>query len=292
MKMDIGGPVHYVEYGGPADGPRVVYVHGLGGSHYNWDALAPLLAGTVRGYALDLAGFGLTPPAGRRTTVAANAGLLAQFLRRLGDGPSILIGNSMGGLISTMVATAHPSLVHGLVLVNPTLPLAAKVKVDPEVRNRFLLNGIPFVGPWAMQRRLSKIPARDRVKDTLTRCCVDMSRIPAGLVDDMVALEEELTRRRGHSAAQIAAGRSIVFGLARPGVYWKRMSAIRQPVLLIHGTHDRVVSVAAAHQAAKRLPHWTYAELDAGHIPQMETPDLVAAEVLRWLTAVKEQSHA
>ena len=33
--VDIDGPVHHVDFGGRADGPIVVLVHGLGGSHLN-----------------------------------------------------------------------------------------------------------------------------------------------------------------------------------------------------------------------------------------------------------------
>ncbi|WP_051104968.1 alpha/beta fold hydrolase [Catelliglobosispora koreensis] len=292
MRMDIAGPVHYVDHGGPQDAPKVVYVHGLGGSHHNWNALAPLLTEHVRAHAVDLAGFGLTPAAGRKTTVAANAVLLGRFLERLGDGPFLLIGNSMGGLISTYVANSHPSLVRGLVLVDPTLPLAERLQIDPAVRNRFLINGLPLIGEWALQRRYLRVPAKVRIAEVLQRCCADPSRIPASMVDEMVALEEELTLQRGHAAAQLAASRSIVYGLARPSTYWRRMAAIKQPVLLLHGTHDRLVPISSARAAAKRLPHWTYTELDAGHIPQMETPELVAEEIVRWLKNTKELSNA
>jgi pimeloyl-ACP methyl ester carboxylesterase len=54
-------------------------------------------------------------------------------------------------------------------------------------------------------------------------------------------------------------------------------------VLLLHGTHDRLVPIASARQAAKRLPHWTFVELDTGHIPQIEAPQLVADEMVKWL---------
>ena len=43
--VDLDGPVHYVDFGGLETGPAVVLVHGLGGSHLNWDLLAPLLPG-------------------------------------------------------------------------------------------------------------------------------------------------------------------------------------------------------------------------------------------------------
>ena len=42
--VDLGGPVHYVDYGGPEDGPLLLLVHGLGGSVLNWAATAPRLA--------------------------------------------------------------------------------------------------------------------------------------------------------------------------------------------------------------------------------------------------------
>ncbi|MGH2604504.1 MAG: alpha/beta fold hydrolase, partial [Dehalococcoidia bacterium] len=58
--------------------------------------------------------------------------------------------------------------------------------------------------------------------------------------------------------------------------------SINAPVLLLHGTHDRLVPVASAREAAKRLPEWTFVELEAGHIPQMEVPDLVAEQILSW----------
>src|SRR6266540_513830 len=62
---DLGGPVHYVDFGGPAAAPRVVLVHGLGGSHLNWCLLAPRLVAKARLLAVDLVGFGLTHPEGR-----------------------------------------------------------------------------------------------------------------------------------------------------------------------------------------------------------------------------------
>ena len=69
---DLDGPVHYVDFGGPAGAPLVVCVHGLGGSHANWLAIAPQLARTHRVLALDLGGFGLTRGGDRGTSLAAN----------------------------------------------------------------------------------------------------------------------------------------------------------------------------------------------------------------------------
>src|SRR5205814_4287187 len=97
--VDLGGPTHYFDFGGNAAGPTIVCVHGLGGAAWNWAALAPLLTPHSRVVALDLAGHGRTPAAGRRTTVPANRRLLDRFVREVVGERVVLIGNSMGGAI-------------------------------------------------------------------------------------------------------------------------------------------------------------------------------------------------
>src|SRR3954454_25311323 len=81
--VDLGGPLHYIDFGGPDDGPTVVLVHGLGGSHLNWDLLAPLLRPHARVLALDLPGFGLSQPGDRRTMLHDNVRVLDRFLREV-----------------------------------------------------------------------------------------------------------------------------------------------------------------------------------------------------------------
>src|SRR3954470_16207807 len=100
--VDLDGPVHHVDFGGRADGPVVVLVHGVGGSHLNWDLLAPLLTPYVRVRALDLPGVGRSEPGDRRATVHANVAVLDRFLDQVVGGPAVLVGNSMGGMISIL----------------------------------------------------------------------------------------------------------------------------------------------------------------------------------------------
>src|SRR5471030_780675 len=97
---DLEVPVHYVDHGGPVDGPLLVMVHGLGGSLVNWAALAPLLTDTCHVVALDLMGFGLTQAGTQSTSVASNQQMLQRFLSEVVVGPAILVGNSMGAMIA------------------------------------------------------------------------------------------------------------------------------------------------------------------------------------------------
>jgi pimeloyl-ACP methyl ester carboxylesterase len=94
--LDVDGPVHFADFGGPRRGPLIICIHGLAGSSVNWSAIAPLLTTRCRVLAPDLAGHGLTRSGDRGTDVQANTQLLDRFIESVSDGPVILMGNSMG----------------------------------------------------------------------------------------------------------------------------------------------------------------------------------------------------
>lgn len=103
--------------------PPALFVHGLGGSSQNWSALMERLADEVDGEAVDLPGFGWSPPpADRDYSINGFARAVVRHLDAAGRGPVHLFGNSLGGAVSTRVAAARPDLVRSLTLVSPALP--------------------------------------------------------------------------------------------------------------------------------------------------------------------------
>ncbi len=283
--VDLDGPVHWVDYGGPADGPLLVCVHGLGGSLLNWAALAPLLTPTCRVVALDLAGFGRTLSGRRGTSVQANRQLLDRFLHEVAGTPAILLGNSMGGLISILQAAGHPDTVAGLVLVDPALPVGPGDRPDPRVLATFGAFAVPAIGRALLSRRRSSSTAEQAAHELLALCCADPSRIPTDVVDLHVDLARE---RRGYATdvdgELLAAARSLMWVLVDRRRYAALQRSIASPVLLLHGDRDRLVPVAAARSAARANPSWRYAEAaGVGHVPQLEVPEWTADHVLGWL---------
>jgi pimeloyl-ACP methyl ester carboxylesterase len=280
----LGGRLHYVDFGGPAGAPRVVLVHGLGGSHLNWCLLAPKLVPHARIVAPDLVGFGLTHAEGRPSTVRANAVVLDRFLHEVAGTPAILVGNSMGGMVSIMEAVAHPEAVAGLVLADPVLPFVRGVRPDRIVALSFLLYALPLVGERYLARRRAVLSPRQIVQEVLSIACADPGRVPAELVDAQVALAEERAAVEGIDGAFLGAARSLLRLSARRQRYWAMMRSVRQPVLLMSGAKDRLVSVRAAREAAARNPHWRFEVLpDSGHVPQLEEPERTAGLILDWL---------
>jgi pimeloyl-ACP methyl ester carboxylesterase len=282
--VDLDGPVHYVDFGGIEPGPRVVLVHGLGGSHLNWCLLAPRLVAHARVTAVDLAGFGLTHPQGRSTGVRANADLLMRFLETVVGPPAILVGNSMGGMVSILAAARHPEAVHGLVLIDPSVPSALSDRVDPLVAAMFAGYAMPVIGTRMLARRRATLTPQQAVQQMLDLCCVDPARVPADL---RVASEALLTERAGVAgldSAFLTAARSLLRVNALAPAYWRAMASITAPVLLIHGERDRLVPVRASRRVARRNPDWTLETLpDVGHVPQLEAPDAVARMMVAWL---------
>ena len=283
--VDLGGSVHYVDFGGPDDGPTVVLVHGLGGSHLNWDLFAPLIRDHVRVLALDLPGFGRSEPAGRRTAVKNNVEVLDRFLTEVAGTPVVLVGNSMGGMISLLETAQAPEKVSGLVLLDAAVP-GPRRALDPLVALMFALYSIPLLGERVMALRRKRSTPERQVRDVLRLCGLDLDALPPEMIDRSVALIRGREDVPGMDRAFISAARSLVLLLADPRRYRQAMASIRVPVLMVQGDEDRLVPVAAARDTARRNPTWRYLELPGvGHVPQLQVPERLAGEFLSWLRA-------
>src|ERR1041385_6789489 len=147
--VDVRGPVHYRRWDGPADGPTFVFVHGLGGSLLNWALVAPALAERGAVLAMDMAGFGRTPSEGRSSSITANWKLLDGFLKALDLPPVVMVGNSMGGML-TLIQSAHaPETLSSMVLVDAAFPrarLGRSPQPSPKVIALFAMYSMGRVG--------------------------------------------------------------------------------------------------------------------------------------------------
>jgi pimeloyl-ACP methyl ester carboxylesterase len=281
---DLNGPVHWIEFGSQQDsssGPPIVFVHGLGGSHLNWCAVGPQLAAGRRAVALDLHGFGLTPGTRHTSTVRANTRLLDRFIQEVVGIPVILVGNSMGGLISVLQASAKPDTVAGLVLVDPALPLPRQAP-DLQVAGRFLLSALPGLGELLV-RTLARRPPELAVRQLIDLCFADPSRADPAMMAASVDLVRHRQGDHANGPSLLAAARSLLRVLGRRHRYWEMMASIEVPVLLIGGESDQLVPLAAMRQAAARNPSWDAVFLPGvGHTPQLEVPDTVIDAIRGW----------
>ncbi|WP_312858287.1 alpha/beta fold hydrolase [Pseudonocardia pini] len=261
----------------PGAGEDAVYVHGLSGSATNWTDLAYLLAPKVAGTAVDLPGFGYTEPVPSCDySPAGHADALLCWLAGRGR-PVHLVGNSLGGIVSMLVAARRPELVRSLTLVSPAMP---DRRPDPRRMSdpRMALAWIPGLGSKA-RAQLAAASPRSRAEATVALCFGDPTRATDVRLDETAA--EMVARGRQPWAGQ-AIDRSA-FGMFRswmgPGL-WRAAARVPVPTLVVWGTKDRLVNPRLAARTARTFPDGRLVMLDGvGHIAQIETPDRVAAAV-------------
>jgi pimeloyl-ACP methyl ester carboxylesterase len=278
---NLDGPVHYLDFGG--SGTPLLMVHGLGGNALNWMAVGPHLAERYHALAIDLAGFGQTPLFGRSATVGAHAELVHGFITGVFGEPAALMGNSMGGHVSVLEAAAHPDSVSSLVLVDPAIPGPHVRRPEPRMLGAMAAISVPGLAETLLDRELRSLGPEGLVRRALELVCAD----PSQLDPEIVSAHVQLTREREHLGPQnmrafIQATRSIGLRMADPR-FWSRVTAVKAPALIIHGSVDRLIPVAAARELHRRRPDWELKVLEGvGHVPMLEAPDLFMGALHGW----------
>ena len=268
----------------PAHLEPALCVHGLEGSSRNWTDLMDLLRPALACEALDLPGFGDSPPRpDGRYSIAALAQTVTALIERQNRGPVHLMGNSLGGAVCVKVAATRPELIRTLTLISPALP-------DPRPRMdllRFPLISLPWIGTWLFSK-LRLIPPERRVADVIATCFSDPGLFARARFAAEVA---ELARRDslGYAGAALAgSARALTAEVLRAGgrPAWRDAARITAPSLVIYGSHDRVVDPRNAGRAARAFKNAKIVVLPGtGHVAQMERPGLVATEIGMLLSA-------
>ncbi|MBV1942754.1 alpha/beta hydrolase [Streptomyces sp. BV286] len=255
--------------------PPALYVHGLGGSSQNWSALMPLLDGLVDSEAVDLPGFGDSPPPDDGNySVTGHARAVIRYLDASGRGPVHLFGNSLGGAVTTRVAAVRPDLVRTLTLVSPALP---EIRVQRTAVPTALL-AVPGVA--ALFTRYTKgWTAEQRVRGVTALCYGDPGVVtPEGFRNAVEEMERRLALPYFWDAmARSARGIVNAYTLGGQHGLWRQAERVLAPTLLVYGGRDQLVSYRMAQRAARAfrdsrlltLPH-------AGHVAMMESPETVA----------------
>ncbi|MYR55923.1 alpha/beta fold hydrolase [Streptomyces sp. SID625] len=267
--------------------PRALYVHGLGGSSQNWTPLMALLGTDVDGEALDLPGFGDSPPPDDGNySVTAHARAVIRYLDTAGQGPVHLLGNSLGGAVSTRVAALRPDLVRTLTLVSPALP-------ELRVQRSALPTGLlALPGVCALFTRLTREwTAEQRVRGVMALCYGDPGRVtPEGFRDAVQEMERRL-RLPYFWDAMARSARGIVDAYTLGGQHglWRQAERVLAPTLLVYGGRDQLVGYRMAQRAARAFRDSRLLTLpDAGHVAMMEYPETVATAFRELLAETRE----
>ncbi len=221
-----------------------VFLHGLGGSSLNWTDLMLALEPQLTGYAVDLPGFGMSPPPRDGDyTPSSHARAVAEFILAKELGPVDLFGNSLGGAVALQLAARKPELVRSLTLISPALPSLYATKGNVHLPAM----AIPGVGGCFLWRSGFTYNT-----DAFLRTLRGLFKTNTGLT-----------------------------GANRP---WKLAERVTAPTLGIYGREDVLVSAKTAHRLTKKFPNSHVVVLpNTGHMAHSEHPEFVKAAWDRFL---------
>jgi len=231
--LDGGGTALYAQSWHPASGEAkavVVVQHGLKDEGDRYEAFAErLVRAGYAVYAMDLPGHGRS--AGPRTTIDHFDHYvrdLIQLVDRVHAAepgkPVFVLGHSMGGEIVARFAEERPDAAAGIVLSAPALGLDA-----PAIKAAFAR----MAG-----RATPRVPALALPESAF-------SRVPAVVAS--MAADPLIAHPTGpaHTAGEILAGIEAI---------WAHTDRVTMPVLVVHGTADRLTSPAASRDFVARIP--------------------------------------
>jgi pimeloyl-ACP methyl ester carboxylesterase len=259
-----GQELSYLDSG---NGPAVLFIHGLLGSHRNWAHLVDALDTRHRVVAPDLIGHGASAKPMGDYSLGAHAATLRDLLDHLGIARVTLVGHSLGGGIAMQFCYLFPDRVERLVLVSSG---GLGRSVSPLLRSA-TLPGADWVlalaaSGWVRNRA-------EAVGGTLRRLGV---RPSADLTEGWLgfsSLGEAETRR-----AFLATARSVIDpGGQTVTAHDHLPMAIAVPTLVVWGTRDRMIPAWHATTAQQAIAG-SRVELfeGAGHFPHLEQPERFA----------------
>lgn len=254
-QLEVDGATLTYDDEGPreGDGVPLVFVHGWTANRHRWDHQVAHFAEKRRVIRLDLRGHGESGGAGVRTIEALAADVLA-LLDHLEIERFVLVGHSMGGMISQTITLAHPERVERLVLVNSIGRMTYS-------RGRGLLMAVS-----------TRVPFKLFVAANIQRA------FAPGYP------REEI---RSYIRASSATPREVVrtlYGAMRAFDVLDRLGEVSTPTLLVHGYHDIQLPVAQMLRMAKAYQDAEVRILDAGHELPVEKPAELTATLDRFLT--------
>ncbi|HEX2233500.1 MAG TPA: alpha/beta fold hydrolase [Thermoleophilaceae bacterium] len=252
-----GVEINYVDIGSGADNP-VIFVHGLAGQWQNWLENIPRISQERRVIAPDLPGHGASGPPRDEFSISGCGRVVHGLAQRLGIERAMVVGNSMGGFVSSEVAIQFPDFVERLMLVSAAGISSASVSQAPVMTLGRVGQALTSVTA-ARHRKLAARPVTRHFAMAL------VARHPSRLKGDFV-----------WEGFMTGAGRPSFLDALRANLdydFRERISEIRCPTLIVWGGEDAIIPVRDADEYERLIDDARKVVMeDTGHIPMAERP--------------------
>ncbi len=247
--------MHYVRRG---SGRPLLLLHGLGGSWREWEPVLDGLAAEREVVAVDLPGFGETPPLPGKVSIETLADAVARFLEEQDLVSVDVVGGSMGARLALELAR------RGVV--------GATVSLDPGGFWSGWQKTYFFASIWLSIRLIRLLqPVMPKITANRIGRTILFAPVSArpGWLSPKVALEAMRSFAASSSIEELLY--SLVYGSPQKGA---QPGSMRGPVTIGWGRKDRVCFPGQAKRALELFPdaslHWFD---DSGHLPYWDVPE-------------------
>mmetsp|Transcript_7814 Transcript_7814/g.23227 ORF Transcript_7814/g.23227 Transcript_7814/m.23227 type:complete len:332 (-) Transcript_7814:8-1003(-) len=273
---------------GPAYGQPVVMLHGFGSSLETWRAAAPALVDAgYRCHRMDLLGLGLSTKAAGPYSIDRWADQVEALLDDRARTP-VLVGNSIGSLVSLAVAARRP--VRGVLLVNCAGGMNSKFASKEEGLPGYVRAAAGVAGAVldALLRfkplaswLFDNVRSPETVKSVLRNVYVNAARVDDLIVDATLA----------PAADPGALGVFVEILTGDPGPTPRDLlPRVAAPVHVLWGSEDQITPLGgptgALFRRAASEQRCTLTVVEAGHVPHDDVPEEATADMLAWLGAL------
>lgn len=264
------------------DNPPLILLHGFGAAIEHWRHNIPILSQNHRVYAVDLLGFGGSRKVQVPYTVNLWVEQIHDFWQTFINRPVVLVGNSIGSLVSMALGGKYPEMLAGLVMLS--LPDVSRRR---EMIADWLLNIVTpienfFTSPWLLKPIFYYLRRPQVLKKWTGIAYEDKKAVSEELVQIIAAP----TLDEGAAEAFISLAQAVNHPEYCPPAKLI-LPRLEIPILLCWGKQDRMVPVQLAQGFVSLNPRIKYVEFDrAGHCLQDECPDRFNPILLEWLESV------
>jgi pimeloyl-ACP methyl ester carboxylesterase len=264
--MDVLTTADYIAAGA---GLPVVMMPGMEGSKEFWRDTVEALAVSYRAVACDLA---VRKPS-MSSTMADYAAKTLGIMDSLGIDKAVIVGESMGGMITQEIALNHPERVLGIVLCNT---------VDSRDPDRW---GFGF-NMFTLATLVHQLAFMPFLTEAMRRSILGWVGRHRGFVMDPTPGNERLIDYLFAHGLECGGPSYIDKMLAARNVSnTERLKEISVPALVVRGTEDRLVSAGAILQLLGRIPGSELALIEGGgHCCPHTMPEETTAAILDWLS--------
>ena len=257
--------------------PPLVLIHGFGVSLKHWRNNVQSLAQHYPIYMIDLLGFGNSQKAYTTYGIDLWTDLIFDFWMTFISQPCILIGNSIGSLISLNTGVTYPQIMKGLVMLSLPDVAGRGAMIPPQLLSIVSTIEKIVANPLLVRLLLNIARQPNVIRKSLQTAYVNHLHVDQELVDLITTPSQD----EGAARALIALTKSMTnFQTSVVDL----LANLTVPTLLIWGQNDRLVPPTPAEKFAQtnKLIELKLLE-QMGHCPHDESPETFNKLVIEWL---------